>query len=220
MHRAIALMNALKTQIQTDEWVTATWEQFKEIASDPAYEKAKCYYDNGQLRIEVSIGSSHSRDNTVVILAVNLFCGLKGIPLNGLTNCSYRKEGVRECQPDVSYYIGDHAQLAPDETSVVDLNSTPAPDLMIEIGDSSLADDLGRKRLMYEQLNIAEYWVVDVQGEQVIAFAVADGGSRRIQESQVLPGLKISLLEEALQRSRQTDQSQVVAWLLAQFQDK
>jgi hypothetical protein len=73
---------------------------------------------------------------------------------------------------------------------------------------------------MYEQLNIAEYWVVDVQGEQVIAFAVADGGSRRMQESQVLPGLKISLLEEALQRSRQTDQSQVVAWLLAQFQDK
>jgi Uma2 family endonuclease len=91
---------------------------------------------------------------------------------------------------------------------------------MIEIGDSSLADDLGRKRLMYEQLNIAEYWVVDVQGEQVIAFAVADGGSRRMQESQVLPGLKISLLEEALQRSRQTDQSQVVAWLLAQFQGK
>jgi Uma2 family endonuclease len=136
-------MNALKTQIQTDEWVTATWEQFKHIASDPAYEKAKCYYDNGQLRIEVSIGSSHSRDNTVVILAVNLFCGLKGIPLNGLTNCSYRKEGVRECQPDVSYYIGDseallrsadRAQLAPDETSVVDLNSSPAPDLMIEIG--------------------------------------------------------------------------------------
>jgi hypothetical protein len=31
--------------------------------------------------------------------------------------------------------------------------------------------------------------------------------------------VKISLLEEALQRSRQTDQSQVVAWLLAQFQD-
>jgi len=61
---------------------------------------------------------------------------------------------------------------------------------------------------------------VDVQGEQVIAFAVANGGSRRMQESQVLPGLKISLLEEALQRSRQTDQSQVVAWLLAQFQDK
>ena len=59
-----------------------------------------------------------------------------------------------------------------------------------------------------------------VQGEQVIAFAVANGGSRRMQESQVLPGLKISLLEEALQRSRQTDQSQVVAWLLAQFQDK
>ncbi|MEH2209708.1 hypothetical protein [Nostoc sp.] len=48
--------------------------------------------------------------------------------------------------------------------------------------------------------------------------AIADRGSKRIQESQVLPGLVIAILEEALRRSREISQSEVCAWLLSQFQ--
>ncbi|MEB3336040.1 MAG: hypothetical protein VKJ46_01160 [Leptolyngbyaceae bacterium] len=44
------------------------------------------------------------------------------------------------------------------------------------------------------------------------------GGSRRIQQSQVLPGLAISTLESALQQTRQSSQTQVGTWLLVQFQ--
>ncbi len=52
-----------------------------------------------------------------------------------------------------------------------------------------------------------------------MAFEIlADGGSRRIYQSQALPGLAISVLEEALVRSREADQSQVGNWLLTQFQ--
>jgi hypothetical protein len=65
---------------------------------------------------------------------------------------------------------------------------------------------------------VAEYWVVDVQNAQILAYAMADQGSKRIQVSLVLPGLAISVLEEALRRSRETDQSQVGNWLLTQFQ--
>ena len=57
-----------------------------------------------------------------------------------------------------------------------------------------------------------------MQNVEIIAFALANGGSRKIDRSQVLPGLDISLLEETLQRTRQTNQSQVYAWLLQQFQ--
>lgn len=38
------------------------------------------------------------------------------------------------------------------------------------------------------------------------------------EASQVLPGLRIAVLEEALRRSREVDQSQVGTWLLSQFQ--
>ncbi|WP_292760344.1 Uma2 family endonuclease [Nostoc sp. NOS(2021)] len=69
-------------------------------------------------------------------------------------------------------------------------------------------------------MGIAEYWVVDVQNVQIIAYAIADQGSKRIQESQVFPGLAMSILEEALRHTREMNQSQVGAWLLSQFQQK
>jgi Uma2 family endonuclease len=215
-------MSTLITKLPTDTWVVATWEEFIAMADDPAYNKAKCYYRNGQMRIEtMSVGPDYARDNGSIFLGVSLFCIAKAIPLNGLDNCSYRKTGVRECQPDVSYYIGTRSQLAPQGTSIASLDVTPPPDLVIEVADSTLADDIGEKRLLYEELKVAEYWVVDVQKSEIIAFAIiSDNGSRRIVRSEVLPGLTIALLEEALRRSRTQDQSQVGAWLLAQFQEQ
>lgn len=82
-----------------------------------------------------------------------------------------------------------------------------------------IADDQGEKRLMYEDIGIPEYWVLDVQNVQIIPFIIENGGSRRINESQVLPGLQISLLNEALRKTR-LDHSQVCAWLLSQFQQQ
>jgi len=215
-------MSTLITKLPTDTWVVATWEEFIAMADDPAYNKAKCYYRNGQMRIEtMSVGPDYARDNGSIFLGVSLFCIAKAIPLNGFNKCSYRKTGVRECQPDVSYYIGTRSQLAPQGTSIASLDVTPPPDLVIEVADSTLADDIGEKRLLYEELKVAEYWVVDVQKSEIIAFAIiSDNGSRRIVRSEVLPGLTIALLEEALRRSRSQDQAQVGAWLLAQFQQQ
>ena len=64
---------------------------------------------------------------------------------------------MRECQPDVSYYIGNRSQLAHQGTSIASLDVTPPPDLVIEVADSTLADDIGEKRLLYEELKVAEY---------------------------------------------------------------
>lgn len=208
-----------QTQLPTDTWVVATWDEYIQAIENPADEKAKGYYHNGQLRIEMTPqGYNHSADNGIIVVAVNLYGIVKSIPLNGLINCSYRKSGVQECQPDTSYYIGERAQVVSWGTTVVDLDRYPPPDLVIEVANTSLSDDLGRKRLLYEELEVAEYWVVDVQNAQLMAFAIADGGSRRITESQVLPRLAMSLLEEALRRSREVDQTQVGASLLQQFQ--
>ncbi|MEA5505202.1 Uma2 family endonuclease [Halotia wernerae UHCC 0503] len=100
----------------------------------------------------------------------------------------------------------------PDQLNVLNIK-------VIEIANTSLADDKGEKRLLYEDLGVTEYWIVDVRNVQVMAFAVENQGSRRITESQVLPGLAISLLNDALRRTRQMNQGQVCAWLLTQFQN-
>jgi Uma2 family endonuclease len=82
---------------------------------------------------------------------------------------------------------------------------------------SSVGDDLGEKRLLYERLAVQEYWVVDVNRTEVTAFAVADGGSRQIDSSQVLPGLTMALVRETLERSRTEEHGAITRWLLSQF---
>lgn len=216
---ALAFMNKLQVKLPIDTWIDATWDEYLQSLTELASEKIKGYYYQGRLRIEMTpIGSDHACDHTIIIVAVSLFAAIKNIALTGRDNCTYRKMSYQEVQPDVSYYIGKNADIIPWGTTIVDLNLYPAPDLVIEVANTSLADDKGEKRLLYEDLQVAEYWIVDVPNVQIIAFAVVDGGSRRIDESQVLPGLKFSLLNEALRRTRQSNQSQVVAWLLGQFQ--
>ncbi|MBO0349099.1 Uma2 family endonuclease [Phormidium pseudopriestleyi FRX01] len=214
-------MNLVKTEFSTDVWVNATWADYLKILENPAYEKAKGYYYNGQGRIEMSpVGFNHSEDNGILALFVNLWGMAKGIPMRVQVNCTYRQSGKKECQPDLSYYIGDRVKLSPKGISVVDLDKNLPPDLVIEISATSLADDLGNKRLLYEELGVREYWVVDVQNSQMIAFEmIATNGSQRIWESKLLPGLEMSLLEEGLQRSREADNTEVGNWFLEWVRD-
>lgn len=208
-------MSNIKTKYLTDQWVTTTWDEYIQIIENPAYQTAKGYYHTGQMRLEMApLRHDHASDNTIISFVINLYGSFKGIPLKGLTNCTYRKTGVSESQPDLSYYIGEGTQAVPRGTNIINLELYPPPNLVIEIAKTSLTDDLGYKRILYEDLAIAEYWVVNVQQAQVTAFTIADSGSKRITQSQVLFGFPISLLEEALQRNLQGNQSQVVSWLL------
>ena len=213
-------MNHTQTQLTTNTWVTATWDEYIQTIQDPTYKKAKSYYHKGKLRIEISpLGNDHANDHAVIIGAVSIFAATRNINLNLKDNCTYRKTGFREAQPDVSCYIGENANVIPRGTSIINLDIYPPPNLVIEVANTSISDDKGEKRLLYEAMNVSEYWIVDVQNLEIIAFAVRDGGSRKIDRSQVFSGLAISFLEEALQRSCQTNQGQVYPWLLKKFQE-
>ncbi|NES06083.1 MAG: Uma2 family endonuclease [Okeania sp. SIO2F4] len=207
------------TQLPTDTWITATWQEYIQTIEDPSYEKAKSYDNNGKFRIEMSpIGYKHGKDQMVIITIVNLLAMAKSIKVDGTNDTTYRKTGYQAAQPDASYYFRENADVVSWEASIIDLDIYPPPNLVIEVANTSLADDKGEKRLLYEAMNVAEYWIIDVQKVEIIAFAIANGGSQRINQSQVLPGLAISLFQEALQRSRQENQAQVYAWLFSQFQ--
>ena len=212
-------MTSLQVKPRTDSWVLATWDDYINQLNDPIYQQAKGYYYKGHMRIEMSpVSFDHGQDHVIIIFAVNLFVALKQIPATGLDTTTFRKIGVRECQPDVAYYLGENAKTIPSGTGIVNLDQYPSPNLAIEIARSSLLDDLGTKRSLYEELGVNEYWVVDVQEAQLLAYSMMNQGSQRIQVSQVLPKLEVAALEEALQRSRQTNQAEVGAWLLSQFQ--
>ncbi|MDJ0689943.1 MAG: Uma2 family endonuclease [Xenococcaceae cyanobacterium MO_188.B32] len=208
------------TKVITDTWVSATWEEYLQNIENPIYKKAKGYYYKDEYRIEMTpIGNDHSKDHSLINYGIHLYAALRSIPLNITDNCSYRKPGVVEIQPDLSCYVDENANAIPWGTGIVNLDKYPAPNLVIEVANTSLSDDLGQKRLLYEDLQVQEYWIVDVKNIQVIAFTIENEGSKRITESQVLPGLEIKILTEALNRSRHSNHTEVSAWLLKQFQD-
>jgi Uma2 family endonuclease len=212
-------MTQLQTPILSDTWLATPWDAYVQLIEDPAYAKAKGYYYQGHMRIEMlPVGFDHAKDHSVLAFAINLFAILKAIPLTIADNCSYRKAGLRECQPDLSCYVGKRSNSVPSGTNIVNLDRYPAPDLVSEISKTTLLDDLGTKRSLYEALGVSEYWVADVENVQIMAYSMNLDGSQRIAQSQVLPDLKIATLDEALRRSRQTDQSAVGSWLMAQFQ--
>ena len=81
---------------------------------------------------------------------------------------------------------GERYTAGPEPTLKVDERNGPMPDvlvtpageqifgatagLVIEIADSSLAYDRGRKRERYAKANVGEYWVVDLRNERVERF--------------------------------------------------
>jgi Uma2 family endonuclease len=215
----VTTMSDLLTKLPTDTWITATWDDYIKAIAASECDKAKGYYYNDKMRIEMPpVGDAHSLDHSIVMFAVNLFATLKGIDINGRDNCTYRKTGFREAQPDASYYVGENVGVVAWGSGVIDLDIYPPPTLVIEVANTSLADDKGEKRLLYEDLGVSEYWIIDVQNAQVIAFVIENGGSRKIRQSSVLAGLDLSILEEALRRSRETNHGKVGAWLLDKFQ--
>jgi Uma2 family endonuclease len=201
-----------------DQWVKASWEEFLAASENSEETKERCYYDSGWMRIEtMSIGSGHAQDNGLLALVFSVYGGYRDIEYVTFVSPSFRKAGERECQPDLAYFIDPKVQRPPKNSQAIDVETWGPPTLAIEISSTTLSDDLGKKRLLYERLGVQEYWVVNVKEAVVIAFEVANGGSREIRDSGVLPGLAIGLVEEVLRLSQTESDGYINRWLIQQF---
>jgi Uma2 family endonuclease len=211
------------TTVPTETWVEAAWDDFLSFADDPTLVHGRFYYDQGMMRVEMlPVGWAHGRDNTIISNLVILYATLKNIPIQGLTNTSFRKPLFREAQPDIAFYISRDGQFPLRTNSPVNLSDSDPPTLVVEVAASTLEDDKDRKLRLYQRMGVAEYWVVDVNEAQVFSFALVSACTENarceeIRISLVLPGLEISLVEMALQRSRNEDDGAISRWLLRVF---
>lgn len=202
----------------TETWFPSTWAAFLELADNPSHEQSRFYFDHSYARIEaMPIGSGHSQDNAILAQVVSLYATVKNIRIKGFTNGSFRKPELQECQPDLAFYIGATVVFPPRGNAPINLAEVAPPALVVEIASTTLTDDLGHKRLLYERLGVQEYWVVDVANSKVIAFEVSEGRSGQIRESKVLTGLLMDVVEEALRRGQTEDDGTVNRWLLQTF---
>jgi Uma2 family endonuclease len=202
--------------VPTDTWFEISWEDFLTFAEDPNLASGRFYYDQGYMRIEMSpLGSAHGQDNTILTTLVVLYASLKNIPIKGLSNTSFRKTKIREAQPDIAFYIGKNLRFPPRNNAPVDIDELEPPTLVVEVAASSLEDDTTRKQKLYQRMGVKEYWVVNVNAGKVIAWLLSATESVPIRVSQVLPGLEMALVEEALKRSQTEDDGSISRWLIA-----
>ena len=206
--------------IVTHDWMPIAWKEFVQLIEQPEYKHSKAYYHNHKMRLEtMPVGADQAQAHATLIFIIGLYAMLRGIALTSKDNCTFRKPEREEFQPDIAYYVGENANQIPKGTRIVDLEQYPLPDLVIEVADTTLDSDIGAKRLHYEELGIAEYWVWDVQAGTMVAFAIgSDCSSRRIRVSAILLGLDLALIEAAIRRSWESDQSTVGQWLMQQWQ--
>ncbi len=117
----------------------------------------------GSLVTMSPIGPPHS--SVVELLTELLVSALRGrarvriqLPFGALDDS--------EPEPDVAVVPpADYSQAHPEHAFLV-----------IEVADSSLAQDRGLKRRLYAEADVEEYWVVDVVGRQIEAFRDASAG--------------------------------------------
>jgi Uma2 family endonuclease len=92
-----------------------------------------------------------------------------------------------ECSAQLPFYSGEHSEPEPDVTLVRRRDDGyqhehPSPGdvlLVIEVAQSSLEFDLGRKLQLYASSGIPEYWVIDVNRRQVFVHRDPAGNQYR-----------------------------------------
>lgn len=98
----------------------------------------------------------HAR--TVTELVVALAKALEGSELSVLSDISVRLSDHDVPEPDIA--VTD----APEGDGILPLESVK---LLIEVADSTLAQDMGLKAALYAGAGVPEYWVVDVTGRVI-----------------------------------------------------
>lgn len=121
----------------------------------------------GELFTRAPLYRPHARVAVVLTGLVDAAVEALGVGLETLAEPSAELDARNLRRPDI--VVADAA----DE----DLVSRPTIRLFIQIAASSLQNDLGRKLSLYARSSVPEYWVVDVDGREIIRFHAPAGES-------------------------------------------
>lgn len=198
------LLTAFDRSTDFPRWRPATWEDYLRYRDAPEPDRIRLFFTGKYLLVIMgSEGINHSKVNDLFIAI--LFYWFSRFPdrvAESLGRCLLEKAPDRAAAPDLVLYIGENVpRWTEGEPRRIDLNQWRAPDLVGEISDTTLASDLDEKKKIYAAMGIAEYWVIDVRGLRVFAFRLQEEGTyRQCEESSVLTGLPIALLERTLEQ--------------------
>jgi Uma2 family endonuclease len=200
----------------------ATWADYVQVRADLDWQKIA--FCKGWLWVDMGTeGPGHARFSDLMTMIFGFWAFLHPEePIESFGRCLIESPETHACAPDLVLYKGENIpQWQAGTPRRIDLAQHRLPDLVGEIGDTTLSLDLDEQKQLYASLGIAEYWVIDVKGMRLFAFGLnSNSVYERIEVSQVLHGLSIALLEQALERLATETNTAAANWLMQQLQSK
>lgn len=139
-----------------------TVDQFLALCEQGLFDDyAKSELIEGEIVITNSQYARHSRAKSRLLQRIANTLEAMGSPLEALSEASVRLDDGSLPEPDIALtsYRG---------AGVVPVDTVP---LLIEVSDSTLDTDLGRKADLYARAGVPEYWVVDLNENRVLMHA-------------------------------------------------
>jgi Uma2 family endonuclease len=199
----------------------ATWQDYVAIRDDDTLDWQKIAFHQGWLWVDMGTeGPNHSGFSDLITAIFFLWAFLHPeMTFQSYGRCLLELPETHACAPDLVLYKGDNIpRWQPKEPRRIDFKRDRLPDLVGEIADTSLSLDLDEQKRLYASLGIVEYWVIDVKGRRLFAFGLNPAGEYEpIVSSQVLTGLSIDLVEQALDRLATETNTTAANWLMQQL---
>lgn len=205
------------------QWKPATWEDYLAYCEDPSLDEVRLFFNQGYLLVDMgNEGINHARFSRLfAMLFLSWFARKPEQIAEDLGGCVIEKPKTQGASPDLVLYIGEGVpQWQEGEPRKINLHNWRVPDLVGEVADTTLATDLDEKKRLYADLQIPEYWVIDIRGERVLAFRLQeDEKYQQVEYSVALEGLPIALLEQTLAQLNQGTNVSAALWFAQQIAD-
>ena len=149
-------MNSPFRSVTTPEKLRLRVDDFLLLNDNGAFaEYSKTELLDGEIYFRNAQHSRHARIKTQMTFELGLILRQMDTELRPIVEASTRVSDYSLPEPDivVTSYKGPH---------VVPLESVA---LLVEVADTTLKIDLGRKLRIYAAARIAEYWVIDAEGK-------------------------------------------------------
>ncbi len=171
-----------------------SWNFYEQLLKDFESSNALHFaFDNGILEVEVP-QFEHESANRVLQTLVTTICIEKEIDFVNAGSTTFRKRvKAKGVEPDTAFYIQNEAEIR--GKSNIDLQTEPAPDLVIEVDVTSPSLN---KMPIYASLGVPEVWLY--KGEKVEFYKLAGEKYFKTQNSIALPILSSEKATEFLEK--------------------
>lgn len=181
------------------------WDEYERLLEDLSEgSHVRVSYDRGKLEV-MSPLPEHEDYARFIDDLVRALSDTLDVNLEKRGSATWKRRTLaRGAEPDACYYVRNADRIIGKRT--IDLESDPPPDIVVEI---DVTNESLSKFPIYSALSVPEIWRYDGRIAQFYELGV--DAYREILESRSFPGLRPTMLAEALEQSKTEGQTVALA---------